>query len=66
MHLDIKPDNLLVASDGRLILTDFGTAMELQVHQPTPDSQLGKLQRGGRGGEGEGKGELKREKMGDI
>ena len=29
VHLDIKPENVMLGSDGRLLLADFGTAMEI-------------------------------------
>ena len=34
VHCDLKPDNLLIAKDGRVVITDFGIARALQ--QATP------------------------------
>lgn len=40
LHLDVKPSNFVVTSDGRLVLVDFGTARRLsaaqQPHKATP------------------------------
>jgi len=35
VHCDLKPDNLLVARDGRVVITDFGIARALQQSVPT-------------------------------
>ncbi|KAF7357851.1 AGC family protein kinase [Mycena venus] len=35
VHSDIKPDNLLLASDGRLMVIDFGLAQMFNMHAPS-------------------------------
>jgi serine/threonine protein kinase len=35
LHLDVKPDNVLVARDGHLVLIDFGTALMVRELQRT-------------------------------
>ncbi len=34
VHCDLKPDNLLIAKDGRVVITDFGIARALQQSAP--------------------------------
>jgi eukaryotic-like serine/threonine-protein kinase len=44
VHRDFKPDNVMVATDGRIVVTDFGLALVerdgevgLEVNEPVPD-----------------------------
>lgn len=39
LHLDIKPDNVIVGSDGRPVLFDFGTARK--IRSPRPSRPIG-------------------------
>ncbi len=40
LHRDIKPDNLMVSPDGRVVLLDFGTAREFSAGQTQRHSVL--------------------------
>lgn len=39
VHRDIKPGNLLLARDGRIVLFDFGTVLEME--NPDPEQTMG-------------------------
>ena len=41
VHCDVKPQNMLVTSDGRLKVTDFGIARALSQSMPTSDTVWG-------------------------
>lgn len=40
-HLDIKPENLLIAEDGRILLNDFGIASFLKKNAPPAEHCVG-------------------------
>ncbi|GGN22032.1 putative Ser/Thr protein kinase [Actinoplanes campanulatus] len=41
LHRDVKPDNVLLAADGRVVLTDFGLASLDSGGEDGPDPRLG-------------------------
>ncbi|HYK86310.1 MAG TPA: serine/threonine-protein kinase [Ktedonobacteraceae bacterium] len=40
-HLDVKPENMLIADDGRILLNDFGIASFLKKNAPPSDHCVG-------------------------
>ena len=47
INRDIKPENVLIASDGRTLVSDFGLA-KLAISEPAPTTQIARNRRRGR------------------